>query len=248
MVSFERFFLMCVIQARDAAVIALMTIGVSMTTTACHYVGSKRSKAAVNKLFGGRANPIRMNDTVRKISENDFPALLKAVGTERDVDAFEALFRHFGPRIRIYMARQTRDAQTAEELMQETMIAVWNKAALFDPSRGNASGWIFTIARNLRIDALRKGRRPQFDINDPAFVPDEEQSADIGLEEQQEAERLHLAMAQLPAEQLDLLKLSFFDETSHSAIANQLGIPVGTVKSRIRLAFSKLRAALETRT
>jgi RNA polymerase sigma factor (sigma-70 family) len=248
MVSPKRIFLPAVIQSFKGAVIAGMTINVSIAGPACQYASHKRRMSPVMMLQGGRANPIRMDDTVRKISETDFPALLDAVGKQRSVDAFEALFRYFGPRIKVYMARQTRDAQAAEELMQETMIAVWNKAALFDPARGNVAGWIFTIARNLRVDAHRKDRRPQFDATDPAFVQDDVPPADVGLEEQQDAERLHRAMAELPAEQLELLKRSFFDESSHSMIASQLGIPVGTVKSRIRLAFSKLRASLETRT
>ncbi|NTE85286.1 sigma-70 family RNA polymerase sigma factor [Agrobacterium rubi] len=189
-----------------------------------------------------------MNDTVKNTIESECPGLIKAVATERSVEAFEVLFRYYGPRVRIYMLRQVRDAQAAEELMQETMMTVWNKAALFDPARGNVSAWIFRIARNLRIDAHRKDKRPEFDINDPAFVKDDAPAADTQLEEVQDAQRLHRALAQLPQEQLDLLKRSFFDEASHSTIAEQLGLPIGTVKSRIRLAFAKLRAALESRT
>lgn len=189
-----------------------------------------------------------MNDIATNNIESQCPSLIKAVATERSVEAFEVLFRYYGPRVRIYMLRQVRDAQAAEELMQETMMTVWNKAALFDPARGNVSAWIFRIARNLRIDAHRKDKRPEFDINDPAFVKEDAPAADTQLEEVQDAQRLHRALAQLPKEQLDLLKRSFFDEASHSTIAEQLGLPIGTVKSRIRLAFAKLRAALETRT
>lgn len=174
----------------------------------------------------------------------DFASLLQAVAEMRDVGAFERLFRHYGPRVKAYMARQC-DSQAAEELMQETMLAVWNKAALFDPTRGNVSAWIFTIARNLRISAYRKDKRPDFDPNDPAFVPDDEPAADQVFEAQQESDRLHLAMQSLPVEQRELLKLSFFEESSHSTIAEQLNLPLGTVKSRIRMAFAKLRASLE---
>lgn len=191
--------------------------------------------------------PIRMNETFKNNIESECPALIRAVAAERSVEAFEALFRYYGPRVRVYMLRQVRDAQAAEELMQETMMTVWNKAALFDPTRGNGSAWIFRIARNLRIDAHRKDKRPEFDINDPAFVQDDAPPADAQMEEVQDAQRLHQALAQLPKEQLDLLRRSFFDEASHSTIAAQLGLPIGTVKSRIRLAFAKLRAALEPR-
>jgi len=174
----------------------------------------------------------------------DMVALLRAVAARRDLGAYEALFRHFAPRVKAYMARTGGDSQLAEELMQETMIAVWNKADRFDPSKGAVSTWIFTIARNLRIDAFRRENRPDFDPNDPAFVPDDVAPADAELDARVEAEHLHQALAALPEEQAALLKLSFFEDQSHSAIATRLNIPLGTVKSRMRLAFDKLRAAL----
>ncbi|NWH07579.1 MAG: sigma-70 family RNA polymerase sigma factor [Alphaproteobacteria bacterium] len=170
--------------------------------------------------------------------------LLHAVGSRRDVQAFEALFRHFAPRVKAYMMRLARDGQAAEELMQETMIAVWNKAGQFDKTKGAASTWIFTIARNHRIDAFRRDRRPEFDPLDPAFVPDEAPPADDELEALQASARLHDAIGKLPEEQSALLRLSFFEDVSHNAIAARLNIPLGTVKSRLRLAFEKLRAAL----
>ncbi len=174
----------------------------------------------------------------------DMVALLRAVGARRDLAAYEALFRHFAPRVKAYMARTGGDGQLAEELMQETMIAVWNKADRFDPAKGAVSTWIFTIARNLRIDAYRREKRPDFDPNDPAFVPDDVAPADAELDARQAAERLHQAIAALPEDQAALLKLSFFDDHSHSAIAARLNLPLGTVKSRMRLAFDKMRAAL----
>ncbi len=179
-----------------------------------------------------------------ELSPADLSKLLTRVGQQRDVDAFETLFRHYGPRVRSFMAMKTRDTQLAEELMQETMMAVWNKAVQFDPARGNVSAWIFTIARNQRIDAFRR-KRPMFDENDPAFVKDDIPPADLELEERQDAELLRKAMETLPPEQLDVLKRAFFDEASHSTIAQDMGIPLGTVKSRIRLAFEKLRSTLE---
>lgn len=179
-----------------------------------------------------------------ELSPADLSKLLTRVGQQRDVDAFETLFRHYGPRVRSFMAMKTRDTQLAEELMQETMMAVWNKAVQFDPARGNVSAWIFTIARNQRIDAFRR-KRPMFDENDPAFVKDDIPPADVELEERQDAELLRKAMEVLPPEQLDVLKRAFFDEASHSKIAQDMGIPLGTVKSRIRLAFEKLRSTLE---
>lgn len=188
---------------------------------------------------------VEMRRATEDDAKPDMAALLAAVGTHRDVAAFELLFRYFAPRVKAYMARQAGDSQAAEELMQETMIAVWNKADRFDPAKGAASTWIFTIARNLRIDALRRNKRPEFDPNDPAFVADDVVPADEIFEVQEASAQLHEAMASLPEDQVALLKLAFFDDNSHSAIATSLNIPLGTVKSRLRLAFGKLRAALD---
>jgi RNA polymerase sigma-70 factor (ECF subfamily) len=174
----------------------------------------------------------------------DIGAQIVAIATA-DMAAFEALFRDFGPRIRAYLLKLTRDSQAAEDLMQETMLAIWRKAGQFDPARGQASAWIFTIARNIWIDAWRKQKRPAFDPDDPALVPAAEPEAGDILELRQSGAALHRALKTLPQEQVDLIRLSFFDEASHSTIAAQTGLPIGTVKSRIRLAFGRLRAALE---
>lgn len=188
-----------------------------------------------------------MSRTTQTPDMDDHTAWLVSIGKNADLEAFEDLFRHFGPKIRAYMLKRSADRQLSEELMQETMMTVWNKANQFDPARGSASSWIFTIARNVRVDAYRKSNRPAFDPNDPAFVPDEITPADVTMEMDQEAERLREAMAQLPPEQVELLKLSFYEEASHSTIAEKLNLPLGTVKSRIRLAFSKLRETLGER-
>lgn len=237
-----------VIHRNYRPVIVVMTINVSIATASCHYISSNGQEPVARKKHGSRIKPIRMGETVQNNIEVELPGLLRAIASDRSVEAFETVFRYFGPRVRVYMLRQVRDAQAAEELMQETMMTVWNKAALFDPARGNVSAWIFRIARNLRIDAHRRDKRPEFDMNDPAFVADDAPPADAQMEEVQDAERLHRALAELPPEQRDLLKRSFFEEKSHSVIAQQLGLPIGTVKSRIRLAFAKLRTALESRT
>jgi RNA polymerase sigma-70 factor (ECF subfamily) len=188
---------------------------------------------------------IRMNERTASENQPSLEELMLAVSSRRDVDAFEAIFKHFAPRVKAYMAKLSADTQTAEELMQETMITVWNKADQFDFSKGALSTWIFTIARNQRIDAVRRARRPEFDPTDPAFVPDEEQPADLRIAEQQSASQLRAAMADLPKEQCTLLELAYFEESTHSAIAKKLNLPLGTVKSRLRLAFSKVRAALD---
>lgn len=176
---------------------------------------------------------------------NDLGTKLVAIAASADMVAFEALFREFSPRIRAYLLKMTRDPQASEDLMQETMIAIWRKAGQFDPSRGHASAWIYTIARNIWIDAWRRQRRPVFDPDDPALVADPEPDAPKLMEDRESSAALHAALKNLPPEQVELIKMSFFDEASHSTIATRLGLPIGTVKSRIRLAFGRLRTALE---
>ncbi len=127
------------------------------------------------------------------------------------------------------------------------MLAVWRKAGLFDPAKASASTWIFTIARNLRIDAIRKERRPEPDPTDPSLLPEAERSADETIDWAQAEDRLRAAIAELPREQSEVIELSFLAEKPHSLIATELGLPLGTVKSRIRLAMARLRVALGER-
>ncbi|RUL99363.1 sigma-70 family RNA polymerase sigma factor [Rhizobium chutanense] len=172
--------------------------------------------------------------------------LMAAVATSRDREAFETLYRHFYPRVRSYMVRMTKGNRIlAEELAQETMMRVWNKAALFDATRAQASTWIFTIARNQMIDCVRRSARPDFDANDPAFVPDELEAADAKVEREQAAIALNRAMTRLKDKYAEVLRMSFFDGLTHTKIAETLNLPIGTVKSRIRLACEKLRVAVQ---
>ncbi len=172
-------------------------------------------------------------------------ALMSAVAERQDIDAYEVLYNHFVPKVRAYMSKIGSDRTFADEMAQEAMLTVWRKARLFDPGRGQASTWIYTIARNIRIDALRRGPRPTFDPNDPAFVPEDEVSADVALDRQQDADRLRVAMASLKPDEVKTLRMSFFEDMTHPVIAETLGIPIGTVKSRIRNACLKLRAILK---
>ncbi len=174
-----------------------------------------------------------------------FAACIRAVATSGDRAAFEALYLYFAPRIKAYMRRVERSDAAAEELAQETMLQVWRKSALFDPARAGASTWIFTIARNLRIDRLRREIRPEFDPSDPLLVPEPAEDADVQLSREEEAVQVRRALDQLQPEQARLVKLSFFEGQSHAEIARSVGLPLGTVKSRIRLAVAKIRQALK---
>jgi RNA polymerase sigma-70 factor (ECF subfamily) len=170
--------------------------------------------------------------------------LLVSVGARADRAAFVALFDHFAPRVKSYLLRLGASPALAEDLAQEAMLSIWRKAALFDPSKASAATWIFTIARNLRIDAIRRERRPEFDPNDPALVPDEDVPADTNMVREDDEARVRAALAQLSPDQAQVVQMSFFADKPHSQIAQELGLPLGTVKSRLRLAMVKIRAAI----
>ncbi|WP_448203621.1 sigma-70 family RNA polymerase sigma factor [Azospirillum sp. sgz302134] len=170
--------------------------------------------------------------------------LLLAVGRGRDRAAFAELFGHFAPRLKAYLRRQGCDAGGAEELVQEVMLLVWRRAETYDPAQASASTWVFTIARNKRIDVLRREQRPEIDPDDPALVPDPLESADHRVEAKETTGRLRAALKDLPPEQAELLRLAYFEDKPHSVISSERGIPLGTVKSRLRLAMERLRKAL----
>ena len=180
----------------------------------------------------------------RPLAGVDYSRLIVAVARAADRDAFTALFGHFAPRVKTYLVKTGSDDALAEELAQETLLSVWRKAASFDPSRATAATWIFTIARNLRVDRFRKEWREVAvgdelpDAADDTAAPDENLSGD------ERGERVRQALRTLPADQIKVIELSFFEEAPHAEIARALGIPLGTVKSRIRIAMTKLRVIL----
>ena len=174
-------------------------------------------------------------------SEND---LLKRVGLTQDREAFASLFEIFAPRVKAYMMKVGSDPASSEEITQETFIRVWRKAGQFDPKKASAVTWIFTIARNLRIDRLRKENRPTFDPDDPIFVPETSQTPLENIEQSDIVERVKASIGSLPQDQREVVQLSFIEGLSHQEIANAIGLPLGTVKSRLRLSFVKLRHAL----
>ncbi len=173
----------------------------------------------------------------------DYDQLIVAVARTRDRDAFARLFQHFAPRLKAWLIKGGAADAAAEEFAQEAMLTVWRKAELFDARMAHASTWIFTIARNRRLDALRKDARvPPVELAPPPIDPDR---PDALLEGRQDAVRIREAMAALTPEQAQVLHLAFFLDQPHSAIAERLCLPLGTVKSRIRKAMLKLRVMLE---
>jgi RNA polymerase sigma-70 factor, ECF subfamily len=177
--------------------------------------------------------------------QDDFAALLFRVANARDRAAFAMIFDHFAPRVKSFMMRKGASAELAEDLVQETMIAVWTKAALYVPERGAASTWVFTIARNLRIDRLRRESSAYFTDLEEFDGPSGDVPGDEALNRSQEDSHVANALAQIPPEQRELLILSYVDDVPQSMIAERLNLPLGTVKSRMRLAYRRMRKLLE---
>lgn len=191
------------------------------------------------------ASPRTYRPVISTITTRAMADLLHRVANARDTEAFKKLFLSFAPRVKSYMMRQGADAHTAEELAQETLLMVWRKAGLYSGDKGSATTWIFTIARNLRIDRLRREVAwqplPEGSEEEPSTdpLPDEE------LDTRERRDRVRAALAELPADQSEVVTLSYIEGLSHSEIAQRLGLPLGTVKSRMRLAYLKVRAAVE---
>ena len=181
-------------------------------------------------------------------SPADWARLIGAVAKTQDREAFARLFQYFAPRVKSFMRRSGMSDGVAEELAQETLLMVWRKAALFDPASKEPSGWIFTIARNLRIDALRRERQNvgnQGSDVEVEFLWDEAPLADVEVAARQESARVRAAVGKLSEEQIRVIEMSFYEERVHADIAKTLQIPLGTVKSRLRLAMNKLRTLLD---
>ena len=182
----------------------------------------------------------RLLDPERK----ELARLIEAVAARQDRDAFVALFDHFAPRIKAFLMRSNLPAAAAEELAQEALLTVWRKASQFDRQRAGASSWIFAIARNLRIDSARREMRAKVldleanEDSEPPAPPDAELLAS------EREQRVRAALDHLTDEQRRVVRLSFFDGKAHGDIATELELPLGTVKSRIRLAMNRLRDVL----
>lgn len=171
--------------------------------------------------------------------------LLLAVARNEDRQAFARLFQYFAPRLKSYLMRPGMTPGAAEEIAQETMLTVWRKASYFDPARAGAATWVFTIARNLRIDHQRRYHRPDDGAIDPSDEPDQPPSGEAILLTAEREAKVREALKTLSEDQATIVRLSFFDETPHAEIARVLDIPLGTVKSRVRLAMGRLRAFLD---
>ena len=179
------------------------------------------------------------------VKDQELTSLITLVATKKDRVAFGNLFKLVGPRIKGYLMKLGSNDIVAEDLLQEVMLTVWRKSETFDRSKAAVSTWLFTIARNKRIDLLRKEIRPQLDPNDPMLTPNQEEPADEKYSANQESVKITDAINMLPDEQAKLIKMTYYEDKSHSIIADELNMPLGTVKSRIRLAATRLKKLLE---
>lgn len=174
----------------------------------------------------------------------DANSLVARVAVAQDREAFAILFNYYAPRLKGFLMRRGETAEAAEDLAQETLVRMWHRAGSFDPARADAATWLFAIARNLKIDRFRRDRHAELHIDDFLLRPEQPPQPEDTLLGTECRDHVQRAMCTLPEEQLHLVRLSFFEGRSHGEIADLTGVPLGTVKSRLRLAFGRLRSKL----
>jgi len=177
----------------------------------------------------------------------EWAELIGRVAAHGDRDAFKLLFEHFAPRVKGFLVKSGMTADAAEEIAQTTLLTVWRKAAQFDPASAGAAAWIFTIARNLRIDSARQAaRRTKAAVSaERDETPEVADSPETMMVRCDDVSRVEAALQRLSEEQSKVIRMSFIEEQPHGEIAERLGLPLGTVKSRIRLAMARLRDLLD---
>jgi len=196
--------------------------------------------AKVMAVFVAGAKDVKSEDTTKRMA---WVTQINAVRDDKDRTAFAELFGYFAPRVKSFLMKSGASPDLAEECTQEVMATLWNKSHLFDPTKASVSTWIFTIARNRKIDLLRKQRRPEPEDLPWGPEPEPDQAETVGL--QQETQKLGEALSALPDAQRKLIERAYYGELSHSEIAAETGLPLGTIKSRIRLALERLRHAMK---
>lgn len=175
------------------------------------------------------------------IAYDDPNGWIVAIARAQDRDSFAKLFCKFAPKLKTYFLRSGLEDDEAEDLSQEVMLLIWRKAAQFDPARAEAWGWIYAIARNVRIDRFRRQKRRfawPFIVETLTEHPDEQ------IAQQDDARRLDRALIALPDDQIAVVRLAYYHDKPHSEIAHDLNVPLGTVKSRLRRAAARLRTNL----
>jgi len=190
----------------------------------------------------------QMSSIINNIRKDDQDALMAElmlrIAHHKDKTAFTKLLEIMGPRLKGFMINRGLNAEMAEDLAQETLIRVWHKAGTYNRGKGLAVTWIFTIARNLHIDSARRNKIVQFTELGDYDCADEAPESDVAMIGNQQASLVSDAVKQLPAEQREIIEMAFMQDLSQSDIAEKTGLPLGTVKSRMRLAYKKLNRSL----
>ncbi|MFP8966932.1 sigma-70 family RNA polymerase sigma factor [Pokkaliibacter sp. CJK22405] len=176
-----------------------------------------------------------------KDSRDPWQLAMEQVSEKRDKASFMRLYDHFAPRLNAYLQGLGAPVNQAEELVQEALLTLWRKAHLYQPAKAAVSTWLFRIGRNLYIDSLRRASGIQVSSDE---VPEAEDVNQPTADVHADGVRLQQAMNELPVLQAQVVYKSYFETKSHSEIAEDLGIPLGSVKSSLRLAFQKLRASM----
>jgi RNA polymerase sigma-70 factor (ECF subfamily) len=200
--------------------------------------------AETSSLAPEESQTLRMTHTEAENDPRLHDRLIEAVAMRRDREAFARLFSYFAPRLKAWLIKSGAPPGAAEDFAQDAMLTVWRKADLFDARKASAATWIFTIARNRRLDTLRRDARP-LPTPEIELAGEEVRRADDILSMSEDALRVRAALSQLGPEQVEVLRLAFFMDSSHSEIARRLDLPLGTVKSRIRNAMIRLRQIIE---
>lgn len=189
--------------------------------------------------------PLTVQDNAKTKRDRAHVELLHRIACSSDKSAFTELFADFGPMIKGFMMRKGATPEMAEDLAQDTMVQLWRKASLYSPEKGSVSTWVFTIARNLRVDTFRRAKGVRFEEISNFDFQSDDPSGEDNVNGAQESIIVADAVKALPAEQREVVELAFRDDLTHMEIAERLDLPLGTVKSRMRLAYNKLSAALE---
>lgn len=187
---------------------------------------------------------VRKGQPISIATSGGLETLAVRVAQNRDRKAFQQLFAHFAPRIKSFILKQNVSDEIAEDLTQEVMVTIWQKAHLYDPKKARLSTWIFRIARNKFIDKIRRQRYIEVDVDDHIQSMEAEEKTDIPVIQKQDQQRILNALKLLKPDLQQVVELAFYRELSHSQIAEETGLPLGTVKSRLRIAFQKLRTEL----
>jgi RNA polymerase sigma-70 factor (ECF subfamily) len=179
--------------------------------------------------------------SARDIDGPDLIELMARIAQDRDREAFAIVFSLFAPKLKSFLVRQGLPGAEAEEAAQDVMISVWKRAETYDRRQSSVATWIFRIARNRRIDLYRQSLRQTLNADDYILQMEQPELADASLDGEDRDRRVRDALEGLPVEQRDVLRRAFFEGLSQSEISEVTGVALGTVKSRMRLAYEKLR-------